>query len=212
MKNYCTLYLVRHGETDWNVKGLVQGHSDIPLNEKGRLQAEELAKKLSSVKFSAGFSSDLVRAKETAEIIALKHKINIITLKKLRERAFGRLEGLSWKKENQEKEELVKLWERLGELTEDEIKKHNLQGLETDDILMGRFIQALREIAIAYPNKNVLVVSHGGVMRAFLIHLGYATKDQLPSGSIDNTAYIKIFSDGVEFEIIETKGIRIKRD
>ncbi|MGB9598765.1 MAG: histidine phosphatase family protein, partial [Minisyncoccales bacterium] len=127
-----------------------------------------------------------------------------------RERAFGRLEGLSWKKENQEKEELAKLWERLGELTEDEIKKHNLQGLETDDILMGRFIQALREIAIAYPNKNVLVVSHGGVMRAFLIHLGYVAKDRLLPGSIDNTAFIKVISDGVEFEIVETEGVKIK--
>ncbi|GIW64747.1 MAG: hypothetical protein KatS3mg092_0680 [Patescibacteria group bacterium] len=47
MKNYSTLYLVRHGETDWNVKGLVQGHSDIPLNDKGRWQAKELSKKLS---------------------------------------------------------------------------------------------------------------------------------------------------------------------
>lgn len=208
MKNYCILYLVRHGETDWNVKGLVQGHSDISLNEKGRWQAKELAKKLASVKFAAGFSSDLVRAKETAEIIAIKHKINIITLKALRERAFGRLEGKSWKDESKDTQKLAQLWHKLGELTQEEIKKHNLQGVETNDILMGRFIQALREISIAYQGENVLVVTHGGVMRAFLLHIGYATKLELPPGSIDNTAYVKIVSNGVEFEVKQTEGVR----
>jgi len=208
MKNYSTLYLVRHGETDWNVKGLVQGHSDIPLNDKGRWQAKELSKKLSHVKFAAGFSSDLVRAKETAEIIALKHKINIITLKTLRERAFGRLEGKNWKNNYEDAKELEKLWPKLGELTQEEIKKHRLEGLETNDVLMGRFIQALREIAIAYVGKNVLVVTHGGVMRAFLLHIGFATKEQLPPGSIDNTAFVKLKSDGVEFEVLETEGVR----
>lgn len=207
MKNFCTLYLVRHGETDWNVKGLVQGHSDIPLNEKGRWQAKELAKKLSSVKFAAGFSSDLIRAKETAEIITVKHKINIITLKALRERAFGRFEGKSWRN-GKDAKELDKLWSKLGELTQEEIKKNHLDGLETNDVLMGRFIQAIREISIAYLDKNVLVVTHGGVMRAFLLHIGFATNKQLPSGSIDNTALVKVKSDGVEFEVIGTEGVK----
>jgi broad specificity phosphatase PhoE len=64
---------------------------------------------------------------------------------------------------------------------------------------MARFIPALREIAIAYPGKNVLVVTHGGVMRAFLIHLGVGDEKTLPPGSIKNTSVFKIDSDGVEF-------------
>ena len=61
MQNYCTIYLIRHGETEWNEKKLIQGHSDIPLNEKGKLQSEQLGEKLKDIHFEAVFSSDLIR-------------------------------------------------------------------------------------------------------------------------------------------------------
>jgi Fructose-2,6-bisphosphatase len=196
--NYCHIYLVRHGETDWNVKGLVQGHSDIPLNENGRWQAKELAKKLARINFAAAFSSDLIRAKKTAEIVALEKKITLKTITALRERRFGRLEGKSHK-EGEAAKELAFLWSKLAKLTDEEKKKYQLEDVENDEELMARFIPALREIAIAYPGKNVLVVTHGGVMRAFLIHLGVGDEKTFPPGSIENTSVFKIDSDGVEF-------------
>ena len=91
-KRFCTLYLVRHGETDWNVKGLLQGHTDIDLNKTGIKQAKELAKKLRRIKFAISFSSDLLRARRTAEIIATEKKIAVKTTTTLRERKFGRFE------------------------------------------------------------------------------------------------------------------------
>jgi broad specificity phosphatase PhoE len=205
-KDYCNLYIVRHGETDWNIKGLVQGHTDIPLNEKGEWQAKQLARQFKKIHFDAAYSSDLLRARKTAEIIALEKKIIIKTIKALRERRFGRFEGKSWK-EGKEKEEMARLWERLGKLTDKEKKEYGLEEVENNEELMGRFIPILREIAITYPQKNVLVVTHGGVMRAFLIHLGLGDENTLPSGSIKNTAYIKLISDGVEFIVKETFGI-----
>lgn len=71
-EEYCTLYIVRHGQTDWNVRKIIQGHSDIPLNTEGQEQARVLAESLKNVHFDKIISSDLVRAKRTAEIVALE--------------------------------------------------------------------------------------------------------------------------------------------
>src|SRR5574340_48950 len=117
MKGYCTLYIVRHGQTEWNVKKLMQGHTDIPLNKEGETQAREMAKKLRRIHFAAAYSSDLLRAKQTAELITLEKKIVVKTTKALRERFYGRLEGKSWANDNGE---LAKLWEKLYKLTEEE--------------------------------------------------------------------------------------------
>jgi broad specificity phosphatase PhoE len=76
-KNYCTIYLTRHGETEWNEKKLIQGHTDIPLNTKGKKQAKLLGKQLKDIDFDVVFSSDLLRAKNSAEII-IKEKMTVI--------------------------------------------------------------------------------------------------------------------------------------
>jgi len=87
----------RGSPTDWNVKGLLQGQSDIPLNTEGEKQAVEAAKKhFKKIKFAAIFSSDLVRAKRTAQIIALEKKMAVETSALLRERDFGPFEGKHW--------------------------------------------------------------------------------------------------------------------
>ncbi len=209
-KDYCRLYLVRHGETDWNLKGIVQGQSDIPLNKKGEEQARQLAKKLRHLKFAAAFSSDLLRAKRTAEIIALEKKLVVITKQVLRERDFGDFEGKpgpwleSWRK-------MLRVGiENLAEKEREELLKVR-RGVETDEALMNRFIPFLREVALAYPDKNVLIVTHGSVIRTFLIHVGYF-KDEIDSfkAVIDNTSYVKVLSDGVDFFVEETEGIQRK--
>ena len=206
MKN-CTIYLIRHGETEWNEKKLIQGHSDIPLNKKGEIQAKNLSKKLSHVKFTAVFSSDLIRAKRTAEIIALEKKIAVKTTKALRERYFGRFEGTSWE-ENKQYQNYLNKFLKLS--YKERYYKKPYEDTESDEKLMVRFIPFLRQVAVAYPDKNILIVAHGGVMRVFLIHLGYGTYITLPSGSINNTAYVRLMSDGVDFFIKETFGIEKK--
>jgi broad specificity phosphatase PhoE len=201
MKNYCTLYLVRHGETDWNKKKLIQGVTDVPLNKKGERQAEELAQKLTGVKFDAVFSSDLVRAKRTAEIISLEKKLAVKTTKALRERFFGQFEGLSYTRYNKKIVSLLK---------EYRLRAKKIRELEGDEEMMARLIPFLREVAVGYFGKSVLMLSHGGIMRAFLIHLGFATYETLPSGSISNLAYVKLRCDGVDFFIEETEGVKTK--
>lgn len=202
MKNYCTLYIVRHGETEWNVKKIIQGHADIPLNKKGETQAKELAKKLQHIKFDAIFSSDLIRAKRTAEIITLEKKLAVQTTKALKERYFGKYQGKSFAVNN----EMTKLINNLKMVSGSGAKE-----VESDENIILRLTAFLREIAVAYSNKTVLIVSHGGPMRTLLIHLGFATYDNFTEGQIDNLAYVKLKSDGVEFFVEETEGIKIKK-
>ena len=201
----CIFYIVRHGETDWNVKGIIQGQKNPKINKNGFRQALRLAKKLKKIKFNKVFSSDLIRAKKTADIFALDHKLAVVTNKLLRERHFGKYQG---KKGIIFQEKLKDLLEKRNNLPKKERFKFKLQNdIESDEEIISRLITFLRETAFAYPGKRILVVCHGGLMRFFLIHLGFAEYDQLPSGSIKNTGYIVLESDGIEFFVKETYGI-----
>ena len=200
--NYCQIYLVRHGLTDWNIKGLLQGQSNIPLNKEGEKQAVEAAKKhFKKIKFAAIFSSDLVRAKRTAEIIALEKKIAVETSKLIRERDFGPFEGKLF---NEVIKELRLDIQSFRMLTDQEAD--NL-GIESDSKLMERFLRFLREVAIAYQGKKILVVTHGSVMRVFLTKLGYLSKEESYQVVIKNLAFVKVLSDGVDFFIKEVFGV-----
>jgi len=195
MKKNCTIYLVRHGETEWNEKKLIQGHSDIPLNKKGEIQAKQLGEKLKDIHFEAVFSSDLVRAKRTAEIMVLEKKLAVITTKALRERLFGRYEG----------KQVTELRRILGELvlfSKERQKKLELNEIENDEDVMGRFIPFIRETAVAYQGKNILVVSHGGLIRALLDRIGFDIPKYL-EGPMKNTGYLIVESDGIEFVVKE---------
>jgi len=204
-KNYCTIYLVRHGETEWNVKKIMQGHKDSNLTEKGINQAKDTAKRLKKIKFDQVFSSDLGRAKKTAEILAIEHKLAVTTHKALRERSFGKYDGRKLKRFQEELKEVLQEFEDLND--QEKFKyKMSYDNKSWGDII-AKFITFLREISIAYPNKKVLVISHGGVIKFFLIHLGFATTKQLGWHAIKNTAHVKLLCDGVDFFIKETFGV-----
>ena len=204
-QNYCNLYLVRHGETEWNVKGIIQGQNNSCLTENGKQQAKTIADELKDIKFDSIFSSDLTRTQDTAEIIRLDREIVIQTSKLLRERNFGSFEG---KRGDEFRETLKdKIIER-EKLSEEEGWLFKLtEDVETDEELVNRFLIQLREISLAYPNKTVLVVSHGGPIIMFLSKIGYMTKKELNSGTFRNGGCIKFLSDGFNFFIKDVKGV-----
>jgi len=136
------LLLVRHGETDWNAEGRLQGHTDRPLNKYGRRQAKELADRLAGEGAHAIYASDLVRAKETAEIVGARLGLPVVIDPDLREKHWGTWEGLTG-------DERVHV-EFEGESTED----HR-------DRVMG----AVRRIVARHPDQRVVVVTHGGSLR-----------------------------------------------
>lgn len=203
MKN-CTIYVVRHGETEANVKRILQGHSDFPLTENGIKQAVEAGKKFKDINFEAAFSSDLFRAKRTAELILLEKKMAIITTQRLKERSFGRYEGKPFSEFGEELRNLFIKYETLSR--HEKFKFKFTKEGESDEELALRMTTFLREIAIAYAGKTVLVVSHGGIMRALLRQLGIEISG-LGRIQVKNLGYIKLESDGVDFFIKEMQGI-----
>lgn len=161
------LWLVRHGQTDWNVAGRIQGHTPTELNAEGRRQAAELAEHLRSQHFAALWSSDLPRASQTAEILGQTLGLPVQTTDALRERSFGRYEGAG-------SEEIRAVRTSLGlDQTGDLADWTGMPGIESNEVLWARIADKLRSLSGMYPGKDVLVVTHGGVIaRAIFRVLG----------------------------------------
>lgn len=154
------IYLVRHGETDWNQAGLLQGQTDIALNAQGLEQAREAAERLKEVPFEIAFCSPLIRAKRTAETIIGDRKITLTTDERLRELNFGPWEGVDIRSIKDAAsqpftnpgsyippvgaESFAQLYKRSGEFVD----------------------QVLLPLEGTY--ETVLVVAHGGVNRSIL--------------------------------------------
>lgn len=204
---YCTLYIVRHGETEWNINNIVQGHSDSPLTENGVTQVKKTAEELKDIDFAAIYSSDSGRAHKTANIIKLDRELAVITTAALRERNYGSFEGQA---SNDFKQKIHEAKEKISQLSEVERRVAKLApDIESDAEIISRFITILREISVAHPGKNVLITCHGGPIRTFLEHVGYYQYGSLPPGSFANAAYIKVLCDGIDFEVKSVKGIKI---
>ena len=199
--NSCILYLVRHGQTQWNVEQRIQGQTDTLLNPIGEQQAHEQRENLKGIHFSKVYSSDLIRAHRTAEILNLEQKLAIQTTQALRERNFGSYQGKTME------EGRKKLWGLLAHYSNHPHIKES--GVETNELVIGRSLTFLREVSVAHPGENILVVTHGGVIRLMLLHLGYTKEGKFPSGAIQNLAYVKLECDGVDFAVKETSGITI---
>src|SRR5436190_24149800 len=144
MNNNCTFYVVRHGRTEWNDKKIIQGQAESVLNQLGEEQATELARDLKDIHFDLAFSSDLIRAKRTAEIILLEKNLALETSKLLRERYFGKYqegpyEGLA---------AYDALYNALSDKEKFELQHEDIEG---DETLTTRFITFIRETAATHP-------------------------------------------------------------
>ncbi len=133
----------------------MQGHTDVPLNETGRQQAHALARELAAETLAAVYSSDLKRAVETATIVAGPRSLPVTTLAALREKHFGTWEGLT------DAEVLIRF---------PDAQAIGWGDGETTDQMSDRVLAAVREIGAANRGSCVLVVTHGGPMRALLRH------------------------------------------
>lgn len=150
------LLLTRHGETDWNAERRWQGHSDPPLNDRGREQARELAATLDAV--DVIYSSDLARARETAEILAERLDLEVRLDPRLRERSFGAWEGKTWDELEEHYADALSRWQ-AGET-------HGPEDAEPYEDFSGRVESFLEDVLRKHPSERVLVVGHGGSIRA----------------------------------------------
>jgi probable phosphoglycerate mutase len=149
------IILIRHGETDWNAEGRIQGHLPIPLNERGLAQAEAVAARLSAVPFSALYSSDLLRARQTAEAIGRGSGQGVRGERRLREWDLGILAGLM----RTVAEELHP--EAFG-IFRNRIVDDPVPGGESIRARFERVISAVQDIAASHTGETVVAVSHGG--------------------------------------------------
>ena len=147
------IYLVRHGETDWNNDGRFQGHVNIPLNEKGKIQAQEAYEKLKAINFDLIYSSDLERAAETARIINAYREIPIRYDQRLRERDAGKYSGLTLS-------EIAKIKGvdlTISKYVSDDI----LEGIEPLSQLISRVTEFIDHLMNS-KFKRCLIIGHGG--------------------------------------------------
>jgi broad specificity phosphatase PhoE len=174
MHGSATLFLVRHGETDWNAAGRWQGQTDVPLNARGREQAREVAGRLRAERVRSIASSDLLRARVTAEVVAAELGLAVDHLDPaLRERRFGCFEGLT-------REEVASRFPEAwaGYLADPGPAP---PGGESRDELIGRLLPAIASTAARLPGP-LLVVMHGGAMRALLAeHVGDMPRPSSPA-------------------------------
>jgi glucosyl-3-phosphoglycerate phosphatase len=170
-----TLLLARHGETDWNRDGRWQGLSDTRLNDRGREQARELAGQIDGV--DVVYSSDLARARETADIVAERLGLEVRLDQRLRERGFGEWEGLNSGEIEERFAEAHRLW-KAGEGV-------GAENAEPFDKFAARIHDFLDEILERHPGESVLVISHGGsirVIHALAAGLDYVRDHRLIPG------------------------------
>ena len=152
------IYIIRHGQTDWNIEHRTQGQTDIALNTNGIEQAELITQKIADMKIDNIISSDLKRAYMTAQIINKNFNKNIETDKRLREFCFGTLEGITRDKITQE------IWDDFNKNP----KQFNAEPKEEIFNRIKRFIDDIKSNII---NKNTLVVTHGGPIRMIKYYL-----------------------------------------
>ncbi len=156
------LLLVRHGETLWNREWRIQGHQDVPLSPDGVEQARRLARRLASERLTAVWSSDLGRARETAEIIADPHGLQVVATPLLREVNMGQWESLTG-------EEIMaahgeEVWLRFRQ---DSIA-HRPPDAEPWESAYARLLEALAAVREAHAEGTVVLVGHGGTLRCIL--------------------------------------------
>ncbi len=157
MPGVTTIHLARHGQSDWNAEARWQGHADRPLTELGRRQATELANRLAAVPLDSVYSSDLRRAQETATAVAAPRGLSVRALPELREIDVGSWSGLTRAEAEERFPEAFRRWADGG---------HGWEDGETYEGMTSRVLDAILRIAAEHPDGSVLVVSHGGPIRA----------------------------------------------
>jgi probable phosphoglycerate mutase len=181
-----TIFLARHGETDWNRDNRFQGHADPPLNETGRAQASELSAALADEPLAAVYSSPLRRAFETAEIVAAPHGLEPVPVDALREVDVGSWQGLTRAEVEERFPEHYARWLDYEAGWEDG---------ESYEEMGRRVIAALLELAAAHEGERILAVSHGGPVRAaYALADGITHSEARQRGPVVANAFVAEFA------------------
>lgn len=183
------LFFIRHGQTDWNLEGKIQGSCDIELNSTGIAQAEELCRKVSenNYKFSKIYTSKQKRAVKTAEILGRTVHADFVPTDGLEEVNLGKWEGLSWSEVQEKFPEKYEEWYNNRRYT-------RAPGGESYQDMLERVLKAIHKI-IDENHVNVAVITHNAVIMCLQCYLTDTPFDQMVKFKAKNTAIIEIDSD-----------------
>lgn len=179
------IYLIRHGETDWNKELRLQGREDIPLNECGKKQAYQCGEAMKGLEVDVIVASPLQRAKDTAVIIGERLGIQEIRVEDdLIERDFGEASGLTYQEKNEK------------------YHQAEIPGFEESEVLMERMLRAIHQYAARYPKGHVLMVSHGGSINALISAI---TNGDMGSGKtrLKNACLSILEVNGQEIQLVD---------
>ena len=194
------ILLVRHGETDWNRARCMQGHIDIPLNTEGLRQARALGAALASEKLDAIYSSDLQRARVTAQAVADVHQMAVVIDEQLRERCYGVFEGLMYKEVAQQFPQEFALWQARdlharfpsGE-----------RAAETLHDFHQRSVHAVTNIVKNNAAQRMLILTHGGVLDCLYREAMGMPVDAKREFGIINAAINRLHWNGEKFTLLQ---------
>lgn len=184
------LILVRHGSTIWNAEGKYQGIIDVPLSDKGRQEVQMVAERLRNEDIKAVYSSYLIRARETAEIIASPHGLPVKVIREFGEINFGDWEGLT-AQEIKDKfgEDAYRLW------MEDPVMA-DISGGDRIAEFAERVVQGFNQVSQAHQEDTVVVATHGGALMVLGCHL---------QGE-DLSCYRKYYHQNAAISVVELEG------
>jgi broad specificity phosphatase PhoE len=172
MTNTTTIYIVRHGQTEWNVEHRLQGHQDSPLTELGVQQAEWLGESIQNERIDVIYTSSSPRASRTAEIIRGARQIEIIENDRLKELNLGIWEG-------KRQEEVKQLYPEQFQYFWEDPEKFAVEGSETFQEVAKRAVEQLLELIRLYRNKSMLIVTHTVVVKLLMAYFEERAMEKL---------------------------------
>ena len=191
MNKQTTIYIVRHGQAEFNIRHIIGGTLDPnPLTEKGEEQARKLGEKFKNIKIDKIYSSDLLRAQKTAETIASMKNLPVNTNSLLRERSWGILQG---KKFDEAKKKYPEVFLReskiVGEEALDFKYVEDMESLRHAVLRLKRFIEMIGK---NQTGRSILVVTHFDIMIGYLVYLRLGTYQELMNADLDHAGYYKL--------------------
>ena len=176
-----TFYIVRHGQTNWNILGKTQGHGNSDLTEQGVNQAKELADNIIKYPIDFIYSSDLGRAVQTAEILGEKLNLKVEKTEALREMGFGVWEGRLIEEIKKDYADIYTTWRNEPHLV-------NIPKGETLHIIKERVDEFIKELNEKYDNKHIMLVTHSVTVRVMLLSFLNSGMENIYRIKQDNTA------------------------
>ena len=179
------IILIRHGETEWNSQLRMQGHSNSPLSKVGRGQIQALGEWMKNVSFDHIYSSDSLRARQTAEAITHFSGDTMQFDQRIREKNLGVFEGLTSIEARERHPEIYRLFKTGG-------ANYVIDEGESTQQVLDRALEFIEEIRLRHPEQRVVMVTHGGVVRVLMKHTLGLSIDARTSFLIKNTGIFRL--------------------